>query len=217
VEKKHAGDRIEAKWIDAFSEIFERCASNRRHAVFSRNAVPRANVHLAELALFADGARGRFTVIVPSRAIASCDPLDRASEAIHVAPVVTALQQAGFVVIAPIEGLKCIGRDARDSESRARILVISNEHPEAPKRMVAPHIEQRPAEDAWLLRAARQRCSSQRLVIAAPHASIVARSGCSFEITRMRAPAFRNLGVSTACITFDGCNRHEARLLQGGD
>ena len=52
-------DRIEAKWIDAFCEVFERCAvkSGDTAAILSETQSRALNVHLAELALLRMGAR----------------------------------------------------------------------------------------------------------------------------------------------------------------
>ena len=60
-------DRIEGKWIDAFCEVFERCAVKaRRHRGDPVGDASRAlNVHLAELALLRLGARP-FHLVVPS-------------------------------------------------------------------------------------------------------------------------------------------------------
>ena len=60
-------DRIEAKWIDAFCEIFERCAvkSGDTAAILSETQSRALNVHLAELALLRLGAKP-FHVIVPT-------------------------------------------------------------------------------------------------------------------------------------------------------
>ena len=55
-------DRIEGKWIDAFSEVLERCAVKRGDtaAILSETQSRSLNVHLAELALLRLG-RGRST------------------------------------------------------------------------------------------------------------------------------------------------------------
>lgn len=60
-------DRIEAKWIDAFCEIFERCAvkSGDTAAILSETQSRALNVHLAELALLRMGARP-FHVVMPT-------------------------------------------------------------------------------------------------------------------------------------------------------
>src|SRR3954452_12713947 len=95
-------DRIEAKWIAAFCEIFERCAVRPGDpaAILSETQSRALNVHLAELALLRLGARP-FHLVVPTPAQRHPVPVRStgASEAIQgLAPVVGALQAAGFVV-----------------------------------------------------------------------------------------------------------------------
>ena len=68
-------DRIEGKWIDAFCEMFERCAvkPGDTAAILSETQSRALNVHLAELALLRLGARP-FHIVVPT-------PRNRASGA----------------------------------------------------------------------------------------------------------------------------------------
>src|SRR4030095_8399680 len=132
-------DRIEAKWIDAFCEIFERCAvkSGDTAAILSETQSRALNVHLAELALLRMGAKP-FHVIVPTPRNRQIVPIRStgASEAIQrLAPVVTALKQAGFVVDCTIEGLMHAVETPEILKAGARILVISNAHPEALERL----------------------------------------------------------------------------------
>jgi 2,5-dihydroxypyridine 5,6-dioxygenase len=94
-------------------------------------------VQLAELALLRLGARP-FHVVVPT-------PRNRhpvsvrstgASEATgKFEPVVAALGQAGFVVDCTVEGLMHAPETPAILKAGARILVISNEHPEALERL----------------------------------------------------------------------------------
>ena len=60
-------DRIEGKWIDAFCEIFERCAvkPGDTAAILSETQSRALNVQLAELALLRMGAKP-FHIIVPT-------------------------------------------------------------------------------------------------------------------------------------------------------
>ena len=60
-------DRIEAKWIDLFVEVFEACAVKPGDpvAILSETQSRALNVHLAELALMRIGARP-FHIIVPT-------------------------------------------------------------------------------------------------------------------------------------------------------
>jgi 2,5-dihydroxypyridine 5,6-dioxygenase len=132
-------DRIEGKWIDAFCEIFEKCAVKRGDtaAVLSETQSRALNVQLVELALLRLGARP-FHLILPTPA--NRHPVavrsTGASEAIgRLAPVVSALGQSGFVVDCTLEGLMHAPETPDILKAGARILVISNEHPEALERL----------------------------------------------------------------------------------
>ena len=132
-------ERIEGKWIDAFCEVFERCAVKKGDtaAILSETQSRALNVHLAELALLRLGARP-FHVVLPTPRNPQPVPVRStgASEAIgKLAPVVAALGQAGFVVDCTIEGLMHAPETPAILKAGARILVISNEHPEALERM----------------------------------------------------------------------------------
>ena len=154
-------DRIEAKWIDAFCEVFERCAvkSGDTAAILSETQSRALNVHLAELALLRMGARP-FHVVVPTPRNRQIVPIRStgASEAIQqLGPVVTALQQAGFVVDCTIEGLMHAPETPDILKAGARILVISNEHPEALERMVPDTaLEKRVRAAAKMLRGTKR-------------------------------------------------------------
>ncbi|MGJ5037285.1 MULTISPECIES: peptidase M29 [unclassified Bradyrhizobium] len=154
-------DRIEAKWIDAFCEIFERCAvkAGDTAAILSETQSRALNVHIAELALLRMGARP-FHVVVPTPRNKHPVPVRStgASEAIgKLAPVVSALQQAGFVVDCTIEGLMHAVETPEILKAGARILVISNEHPEALERMVPDSaLEKRVRAAAKMLRGTKR-------------------------------------------------------------
>src|SRR5436305_6125170 len=150
-------DRIEAKWIDAFCEIFERCAvkSGDTAAILSETQSRALNVHIAELALLRMGAKP-FHIVVPTPRNKQIVPgrSTGASEAIQrPAPVVAALQQAGFVVDCTIEGLMHAVETPEILKAGARILVISNEHPEALERLAPDSaLEQRVRAAVKMLR-----------------------------------------------------------------
>ena len=100
-------DRIEAKWIDAFCEIFERCAvkPGDTAAILSETQSRALNVHLAELALLRLGALP-FHVVVPTPRnrqivpVASTGP----SEAIpRLGPVIPVRHPAPLAVACSIE------------------------------------------------------------------------------------------------------------------
>src|SRR3981189_2893737 len=128
-------DRIESKWIDAFCEIFERCAvkSGDTAAILSETQSRALNVHLSELALLRMGAKP-FHIIVPTPRNRQIVPVRStgASEAIQrLVPVITALQHAGFVVDCTIEGLMHAAETPEILKAAARIVVSSKEHPRA--------------------------------------------------------------------------------------
>src|SRR3954447_15558068 len=154
-------DRIEGKWIDAFCETFERCAvkPGDTAAILSETQSRALNLQLAELALLRIGARP-FHIIVPTPRNTQIVPVRStgASEAIQrLAPVVAALQQAGFVVDCTIEGLMHAAETPEILKAGARVLVISNEHPEALERMVPDMaLEKRVGAAVKMLRGTRR-------------------------------------------------------------
>ena len=71
-------DRIEGKWIDAFCEVFERCAVKRGEtaAILSETQSRQLNVQIAELALLRLGARPFHIVVTTPRreqALSDCE------------------------------------------------------------------------------------------------------------------------------------------------
>src|SRR6266704_2971747 len=144
-------DRIEAKWIDAFCEIFVRCAvkAGDTAAILSETQSRALNVHLAELALLRMGARP-FHVVMPT-------PRNRNVVPVRSTGASEAIQQAGFVVDCTIEGLMHAVETPEILKAGARILVISNEHPEALERMVPdPALEKRVRAAAKMLRGTKR-------------------------------------------------------------
>ncbi len=154
-------DRIEGKWIDAFCEIFERCAVKRGDAtaILSETQSRQLNVHLAELALLRLGARP-FHIVVPTPRNPHPVPVRStgASEAIGgLQPVIAALGQAGFVVDCTLEGLMHAPETPAILKAGARILVISNEHPEALERLRPDdELEKRVRAATKMVRAAKR-------------------------------------------------------------
>jgi 2,5-dihydroxypyridine 5,6-dioxygenase len=132
-------DRIEGKWIEAFCEIFASCRVKHGDtaAILSETQSRALNVELAELALLRLGARA-FHIVVPTPPNRHPVPVRStgASEAIgRLEPVVSALGRSGFVVDCTLEGLMHAPETPEILRAGARVLVISNEHPEALERM----------------------------------------------------------------------------------
>lgn len=132
-------DRIEGKWIDTFSEVIERCGVKKGDtaAILSETQSRQLNVHLAELALLRLGARP-FHIIVPTPRNPHPVPIRSTGASVAIgglAPVVSALGQAGFIVDCTVEGPMHAPETPAILKAGARILYISNEHPEALERM----------------------------------------------------------------------------------
>ncbi|MCC7046419.1 MAG: peptidase M29 [Alphaproteobacteria bacterium] len=132
-------DRIEGKWIDAFESVLALCRVQRGEAVaiLSETQSRAVNVQLAELALHRLGARA-FHVVVPT-------PAQRAPVAVRstgasdavggLAPVVAALGASGLVVDLTVEGMLHAPELKDILKGGARLLMVSNEHPEALERL----------------------------------------------------------------------------------
>jgi len=132
-------DRIEGKWIDAFREVFAACGvrAGEAVAILSETQSRALNVHLAELALHALGARA-FHLVVPTPRNPHPVPVRStgASEALAgLEPALAALGQSGLVVDLTLEGLMHARETPGILAAGARILHISNEHPEALERL----------------------------------------------------------------------------------
>jgi 2,5-dihydroxypyridine 5,6-dioxygenase len=154
-------DRIEAKWIDAFCEVFGRCGvkPGDSAAILSETQSRQLNVHLAELALARLGARA-FHIVMPTPRNPHPVPVRSTGASVAIgglAPVVSALGQAGFVVDCTLEGLMHAPETPAILKAGARILYVSNEHPEALERMRPDDaLETRVRAAAKMLRAAKR-------------------------------------------------------------
>jgi 2,5-dihydroxypyridine 5,6-dioxygenase len=133
-------ERIEGKWIDAFADVFAKCGVHTGDsvAILSETQSRQINVELSELALLRLGCRP-FHLIVPSARLSAPAPVRStgASDALQeLAPVVNALASSVLVVDVTVEGLLHAVELPRILAGGARVLMISNEHPEALERLV---------------------------------------------------------------------------------
>jgi 2,5-dihydroxypyridine 5,6-dioxygenase len=132
-------DRIEQKWIACFAEQFAKCAlkPGETVAILSETQSRALNVHVAELAALSLGARV-FHIVLPTERNPHPVPIRStgASEAIGgLAPVVQALASSGLILDLTVQGLMHAKETQAILKGGARILSISNEHPEALERM----------------------------------------------------------------------------------
>lgn len=152
--------RIEAKWIANFVEVFTLCGvrAGDSCAVLSETQSRPVLVRLSELALAQLGARW-YHVVVPTPRQSAPVPVRStgASDAIGgLAPVVSALASTVFIADCTVEGLQHAAETAAILRGGARVLVISNEHPEILERTMPR------AEDETTVRAAMRHLRAAR-------------------------------------------------------
>jgi len=133
-------ERIEPKWIDAFAETFALCGvqPGDECAVLSESQSRRVNVELSDLALARLGARV-FHLTVPTPPQTAPVPVRStgASDAIGGRrAVIDALKQVVLVADCTVEGLLHSPELPEILGGGARVLMVSNEHPEMLERLV---------------------------------------------------------------------------------
>ncbi|MEW6690235.1 MAG: peptidase M29 [Pseudomonadota bacterium] len=154
-------DRIEAKWIDLFADVFARCkvAPGDACAVLSETQSRALPVHLAELALARLGARP-FHVIVPTPRQTAPVPIRSTGASValqDLAPAIAALAGAVFVADCTVEGLMHAAELPKILKGGARVLYISNEHPDVLERLApSPADEQKVRAGMRLLKEAKR-------------------------------------------------------------
>lgn len=153
-------ERIEARWIDCFAETFALCGvkPGDTAAILSETQSRPVNVHLAELALARLGAKAFHLVLATPRLSAPVPVRSTgASDAIgQLAPVVQALAACTFVADLTVEGLLHAAELPEILKGGARVLMVSNEHPEVLERCVPdPGLEPKVKAGIKRLRSAR--------------------------------------------------------------
>jgi len=152
--------RPQAKWIEMFEQAFRLCgvAAGDACAVLSETLSRPLLPELSRLALERIGARA-FEIVLPPRPLAAPVPVRStgASDAIGgLEPVVAALAGCTFVADCTVEGLQHAAELPRILKGGARVLAISNEHPEILERCLPRADDEAPVRDAMRrLKAAR--------------------------------------------------------------
>ena len=132
-------EQIEGKWGDVFKDVFDLCrvAVGDEVVILSESQSRQVNVKLADLALLALGA-SVFHLVLPSPELISNVPV-RSTGSSDVlrgrAPIIAALARSTLVVDLTVEGLLHAPELPSILEEGARVLMISNEHPEALERL----------------------------------------------------------------------------------
>jgi len=154
-------ERLEGKWIDLFANVFARCkvAPGDACAVLSETQSRTLNVQLAELALHKLGARV-FHVVVPTPRQQAPVPVRSTGASVALqglGPALQALAASAFVADCTIEGLMHAAELPAILKGGARVLYISNEHPDVLERLAPSSAdEQRVRAGMRLLREAKR-------------------------------------------------------------
>ena len=133
-------NRIESGWIESFANVFELCKMRKDESIviLAESQSRPLNLHLAELALGQLGL-SHFCITVPTP-LHPEGPIVRssgASQALNGQGAATrALAAADVVVDLTVEGLMHAAQTTEILKGGARILTISNEHPETLARTV---------------------------------------------------------------------------------
>ena len=149
-------DRIEQRWLAAFRQVFELCRIGADDAValLTETQSRPLNVELARLALEQMGASS-VTLMVPTPAQRAPVPV-RSTGASQVltgqAVALTALKASTVIIDLTVEGLLHAPQLGDILAAGARVLMISNEHPDALERLVPR------AEDEAVVKAAIKAC-----------------------------------------------------------
>jgi len=160
-------DRIESKWIDLFAEVFARCKVSAGDvcAVLSETQSRALIVQLAELALARLGAKP-FHVVVPTPRQTAPVPIRSTGASVALAgmgPALQALAASVFVADCTLEGLMHAPELPQILKGGARVLYVSNEHPEALERL-APS----PADETQVRAAMRALRAATRMTVTSP-------------------------------------------------
>jgi len=132
-------ESVEPKWVDTFTRVLELCAigTGDTVAILSETQSRRVNAEITALALARLGAR-HFNIVLPTAPQSAPVPVRStgASNAVQkLEPVIAALAGATLVVDLTVEGMLPAPELPRILEGGARLLMISNEHPEALERL----------------------------------------------------------------------------------
>lgn len=159
-------ERLENKWVDCFRSVFGLCRlqPGDRVAILSETLSRDVNVKLAELALL-DLKTSVFHIVLPSPR--QTDPVAVRSTGSSAAiqgneSVLAALRSSAMVVDCTVEGLLHAPELKQILSEGARLMMISNEHPEILERLMPdPALQEKVAMGVDMLdAAARMRVTS---------------------------------------------------------
>ena len=182
-------DRIEAKWIKVFARVFELCgaSSDLSVALDSETQSRELNVHLAELALQGLGTKPYFlklptlpqTASVPIRSTGATMVLQNQENLVRL------LKDTSLIVDCTLEGMLHAPELPEILSGGARVIMVSNEHPEALERC----LPQSGLEEK--VRKAVKKARQSRLM------QVTSEAGTDLSIDLTDTPALGNWGYTT--------------------
>jgi len=160
-------DAVQGKWIDLFAEVFALCkvGPGEPCAILSESQSRALNVQLAELALHRLGARP-FHVVVPTPRQSAPVPIRSTGASValqNLAPAIAALAGSRFVADCTVEGLMHAAELPQILKGGARVLYISNEHPDVLERLVPS-----PADEEQVRAGMRRMREGKKLKVTSP-------------------------------------------------
>lgn len=151
---------VEYRWVQAFAEVFQLCKmqKNETIVILSESQSRPLNVHLAELALGQLGLNF-YSIKVPTPAYEK-GPIIRSSGSSQALngqeSAVKALSESDVVIDLTIEGLMHAPQTGTILKAGARIMNVSNEHPDVLARTIPKaDLKDRAKEAVGLCRAAK--------------------------------------------------------------
>ena len=137
-------DRIEHRWVESFAKTFalSKVGAGDAVAILSETQSRELNVHLAELALQQLGAKPfHVAAVTPAQTAPVPVRSTGASQALQGHPgVLAALKSSPVIVDVTVEGLMHAPELPEILKSGARVITVSNEHPDALERLM-PTVE----------------------------------------------------------------------------
>ncbi|MGB1250341.1 MAG: peptidase M29 [Candidatus Promineifilaceae bacterium] len=181
-------DRIEAKWINAFERVFSLCkvAAGDEVVILSETQSRALNVQLSELALLRMGAKP-VHVVMPTPPQTAPVPVRStgASQALqHSKAALAALTSVPMIVDCTLEGPMHAPELPTILKSGARVLFVSNEHPEALERLV-------PTEDLK-----PKVLAASRLVRKSAEMRVTSTAGTDLTVNMVKSPTVGNWGFT---------------------
>lgn len=157
-------DRIEPQWIEAFEAVLRLCraAPDEPVCLLAESQSRVLNIELAELALRRIGCRP-VRVVVPTPPQAAPVPVRStgASRALRGHPgAMAAIKACPLVLDLTLEGLLHAPELKEILGSGARVLMVSNEHPEALERLVP-----QPEDEARVKAAVKRARATRRMTV----------------------------------------------------